>query len=415
MLESANRDAGDGSAGRTAIAPRAPAPADAALTILAIALGAISTGVAVDLVLPAIPTLPAALGSTTAETQLVLAFYVAGTALGQIGGGWLADHIDRRMLFIGSLAVFAALSLACALAPDIGTLVAFRFFQGIASSGPLVVIPGMVRARFASEVVVRVMGLIGSIQSLVPALAPIAGAWLAAAFGWRSSFVATAAFGALTCVFVGGWPTLLPPGRSGGPTRGTYRELLRNSAYMREALGFALVLGGLVVFVFGAPVVIVKSMGGTVTGFIVLQVIGVSTFIACANSVSFVTARLGTGTTIAAGTVLAFLSALSLFGYALAGGRSPAWLIPLWIPMNIGMGLRGPTGFVAAINAAGTNDARASGLIGLFITGTISIGTALVAPFLDRGLIAPAIAAVVIIAPALALAIIRPPSKRSAP
>jgi DHA1 family bicyclomycin/chloramphenicol resistance-like MFS transporter len=83
--------------------------------------------------------------------------------------------------------------------------------------------------------------------------------------------------------------------------------------------------------------------------------------------------------------------------------------------MNIGMGLRGPTGFVAAINAAGTNDARASGLIGLFITGTISIGTASVAPFLDRGLIAPAIAAVVIIAPALALAIIRPPSKRSAP
>ena len=60
--------------------------------------------------------------------------------------------------------------------------------------------------------------------------------------------------------------------------------------------------------------------------------------------------------------------------------------------MNIGMGLRGPTGFVAAIEAAGANDARASALIGLFITGTIAIGTAVVAPFLDDGLIAPAIA-----------------------
>jgi MFS family permease len=410
MLESANRDAGDGSAGPVAVA--SPAPAHAGLTILAIALGAIATGVAVDLVLPAIPTLPAVLGSTTAETQLVLAFYVAGTAVGQVVGGWLADHFDRRMMFIGSLAVFAVLSLACGLAPGIGTLVAFRFFQGIASSG-LVVIPGMVRARFADKTVVRVMGLIGSIQSLVPALAPIAGQWLAFTFGWRSSFVATAALSALTAAFVGLWPALLPPGRSGGSIRGTYLELLRNAAYMREALGFALVLGGLVVFVFAAPVVIVNSMGGTTTGFIVLQVVGVSTFIACANSVSLVSNRIGTGPTIAIGTGLTFLSGLALLGYGLAGGSSPAWLIPLWVPMNVGMGLRGPTGFVAAINAAGANDARASALIGLFITGTIAIGTAVVAPFLDYGLITPAIASVVIIAPAMALAIVGKSGGRS--
>jgi len=414
MLESANRDAGGGDAGRAGAAPW-PAPrAHAGLTIAGIALGAVATGIAVDLVLPAIPTLPAALGTTTAETQLVLAFYVGGTAIGQLGGGWLADHVDRRTLFIGSLAVFAALSVACALARDIGTLVAFRFLQGVASSGPLVVIPGMVRARFAANVVVRVMGLIGSIQSLVPALAPIVGAWLASAFGWRSSFVATAVLAALTCVFVGGLPHLLPAGRSGGPTRGTYRELFRNADYMRQALGFSLVLGGLVVFVFGAPVVIVKSMGGTVAGFIVLQVVGVSTFIACANSVSVVTARLGTAATIAIGTALALLSGLLLLAYAIAGGGSPAWLIPFWIPMNVGMGLRGPTGFVAAINAAGANDARASALIGLFITGTISIGTAAVAPFLDHGLIAPALAAVVIIAPALVLAMAPMRGKRLA-
>ena len=114
----------------------------------------------------------------------------------------------------------------------------------------------------------------------------------------------------------------------------------------------ALVLGGLVTFVFGAPVVIVKSMGGTILDFVILQVVGVSTFIACANSASFITARIRSETAITIGTALAFLSGLGFVGYALAGGRSPAWLIPIWIPMNIGMGLRGPTGFVAAIAAA---------------------------------------------------------------
>src|ERR1700680_1865269 len=230
MLESTNRDAGDGSAGSAASAPRVDLPPG--LTIATIALGAVATGIAVDLVLPVIPTLPAVLGGTTAETQLVLAGYVGGAAIGQIGGGWLADHIDRRMLFIGALAVFAAFSLACALARDVSTLIAFRVLQGVASSGPLVVIPGMVRSRFDDKVAVRIMGLIGSVQSLVPALAPIAGAWLATAFGWSSSFVVTGALAAFVFVIVAGRPSLLPAGRSGGGARGTYRELFRNATYM---------------------------------------------------------------------------------------------------------------------------------------------------------------------------------------
>jgi len=307
------------------------------------------------------------------------------------------------------------LSLACGLARDVPTLVVFRFFQGAASSGPVVVTPGMIRSRFDDLIAVRIIGLLGSVQSLVPALAPIAGAWLAASFGWSSSFMVTGALAALVFVIVAGWPRLLPARRSGdGAARGTYRELFRNAAYLRQAAGFALVLGGLIVFVFGAPVVIVKSMGGTILGFVILQVVGVSTFIACANSASFVAARIGTETAIAIGTGLAFLSGLGFVGYALAGGNAPAWLIPFWIPMNVGMGLRGPTGYVAAIAAAGSNDARASALIGLFVTGTIAIGTAVVAPFLDHGLIALAVATAVIIGPALALVMIRAPGEPAA-
>jgi len=221
-----------------------------------------------------------------------------------------------------------------------------------------------------------------------------------------------AGLAAFVFLIVAAKPRLLPAGRSGdGASRGTYWALFQNAAYLRHAVGFSLVLGGLVVFVFAAPVVVVKSMGGTIAGFIILQVVGVSTFIACANSSSFVAARIGTESAVALGTALALLSGLGFLGYALAGGNSPAWLIPFWIPMNVGMGLRGPTGYVAAIAAAGSNDARAAALIGLFITATIAIGTALVAPFLDSGLIAPAVATVLIIAPALALVRIRPRSQ----
>ncbi len=67
-------------------------------------------------------------------------------------------------------------------------------------------------------------------------------------------------------------------------------------------------------------------------------------------------------------------------------------LIPLFIPMNVGLGLRGPPGFFQAIVAAKGDDARGSALVVLAIMGTSALGTALVAPFIDRGL--PALGAV---------------------
>src|SRR4029079_3071172 len=116
---------------------------------------------------------------------------------------------------------------------------------------------------------------------------------------------------------------------------------------------------------------------GTIGDFILLQVIGVSTFILSANSSSLIATRFGSERIVRVGTGRAVLSSLGFLLFALAGGGSPKLLIPLWIPMNIGMGLRGPTGYVAAIAAAGRNDARGAALIGLFQTGIMAAGTAL--------------------------------------
>ena len=65
--------------------------------------------------------------------------------------------------------------------------------QGAAASAAAVFAPGMIRLLFDGGRAVRALGLLGSIESLVPALAPIAGAWLLAGFGWRASFDVIAA------------------------------------------------------------------------------------------------------------------------------------------------------------------------------------------------------------------------------
>ncbi|PCI58752.1 MAG: hypothetical protein COB37_12485, partial [Kordiimonadales bacterium] len=57
----------------------------------------------IDLVLPAVPEMPGIFNTDTASSQLVLALFVAGTMVGLITFGSLAEHFGRRKLFIGSL------------------------------------------------------------------------------------------------------------------------------------------------------------------------------------------------------------------------------------------------------------------------------------------------------------------------
>jgi DHA1 family bicyclomycin/chloramphenicol resistance-like MFS transporter len=158
------------------------------LAFVLIASGTVLGIAGTDLVLPAVPSLPEVLGGSPAQAQLVLATFVAGTALGLLLFGELGARYDQRWLLAGSLAAYGLLSAAASLAPSLGALVWLRLVQGAAGSAAAVFAPGMIRLLFGGNRAVRALGLLGSIESLVPALAPIVGVWLLARFGWRASF-----------------------------------------------------------------------------------------------------------------------------------------------------------------------------------------------------------------------------------
>ena len=145
-----------------------------------LACGIILTGTiiglaGIDLVLPAVPLLPEIFNSGIGEVQLVLAAYVVGASGGFLVFGIIASRLDRRKIFLGSIASFGLLSVLCIYAENIWVLVMLRFFQGFMSSAPAVIAPGMIRQLFSEVGAVRAISLVGSIESLVPALAPISG------------------------------------------------------------------------------------------------------------------------------------------------------------------------------------------------------------------------------------------------
>ncbi|MBY9067663.1 MFS transporter [Hyphomonas sp. WL0036] len=352
-----------------------------ALLILGTTLGIAG----IDLVLPAVPELPEILNGTQAMAQLVLASYVGGTCLGLILFGELGARIDQRKLLIASLLIYAAVSVACALAPNLPALVALRFVQGLSGAAAAVFAPGIIRVMFSAHGAVRALGLMGSVESLVPALAPIFGLWLLLAFGWQSSFYLIGILSILVAGLIARQQHRipLPPSTRG---EGNYLHHLRNPVYLRYALSQAFTLGGLLIFVFGAPAMITKGLGGELGDFIVMQVTGIVLFIAASNAAGHLVKRFGAETMILAGSVISAGGVTGILVYGLTGGTHPLVLAALFIPVNLGLGLRGPPGFYRAILAAQGDDARAAALLLVAMLLTTAVGTAVAAPFVTLGI-----------------------------
>src|SRR3954452_1431454 len=99
---------------------------------IAVVLGLLSAigPFAIDMYLPALPSIGKDLHADAAVTQFTLLAFFISFSLSQLFYGPLSDMFGRKLpLYIG-IAIFAAASIGCALSTDIHTLIAFRFLQG---------------------------------------------------------------------------------------------------------------------------------------------------------------------------------------------------------------------------------------------------------------------------------------------
>ena len=76
-------------------------------------------------------------------------YFIAATMTMPLAGN-LSDSFGRKKVFLVSLMLFTASSLACGVAPNISALIAFRFFQGIGGACFLPTASGIVSDHFPS-------------------------------------------------------------------------------------------------------------------------------------------------------------------------------------------------------------------------------------------------------------------------
>lgn len=362
------------------------------LACILVVLGTVLALSGIDLVLPAIPTLHEYLPGSEEAAQLVIACFVAGSASGLLLFGMLGELYGRRRCLVFALLAYGLLSGAAILSADMWSLLVIRFFQGLASAAPAVFAPGIIRALFSEQGATRAIGALSSIESLTPAGAPIAGLWLVQHGGWKLPFMVTAVLAIILSLVFIAWGGILPPSKDRARGKGSYWRLIASPVFLRYGLSQALVVGGLLVFVFGAPAVIVNGMGGTMVHFITMQVVGITFFIIASNITGNLVKRFGPEPVISFGTAMAATGAVLVLLFALFGDGNPVWLTPLFVLVNAGLGFRGPPGFLRAIMAGQGDDDRASSLTILWIFAIAALGTAAVSPFIEDGLVPLALA-----------------------
>ncbi len=318
-------------------------------TLLITLLGALAglTPLAIDMYLPAIPTLSEAFSAPVEQVQMSVSIYLLGFSLGQLFYGPVTDSIGRIPVLVFGMGLFTLGSLGCALSQDLDQLLWFRALQAVGGASGSVVMMGMMRDLFGRDEFARAVSFTMLVMALAPLAAPLIGGYLLLVTGWRSIFFVLAVLSLVLMVLL--WRTIgetLPT--QGRPSLGLrsalrgYAQILRNRLCLSYLLVGIFASGALFSFVTGAPFVYIEFFGVAPENFGYLFGINVVTMMMVTSLNARYVARVGSPRMLLYGVLLSALGAVLLLGLYLAGVRS---LLAVVLPVML---IFGPIGLISA-------------------------------------------------------------------
>lgn len=160
------------------------------LTLAAMSLGFGVVQLDVTIVNTALQSIGSALSGGVSELQWVVSTYTIAFAAFILTAGALGDRLGAKKIFMAGFAVFTAASLACALAPTSGILIAARAVQGL---GAAILVPNSLallnHAYPEAKERGRAVGVWLAGASAALTAGPPVGGVLIALVGWRSIFL----------------------------------------------------------------------------------------------------------------------------------------------------------------------------------------------------------------------------------
>jgi DHA1 family bicyclomycin/chloramphenicol resistance-like MFS transporter len=343
-------------------------PDTLALTAVLALLTAVGP-LAIDMYLPSLPHLTAALGATPPQGQLTLSAFLVGFAAGQALYGPLSDARGRRPVLLASLGLFTLGSAFCALAPTIETLIAARFVQALGGAGPVVLARSIVRDLYSGPRAARELARMATILGLIPAVAPLIGGVLEQAFDWRATFVALTIVLGLEMLIVAAFlPETIRIRTAGaaGPraVAASYAVLLRHRGFMAYLGLTAIAFAGLFAYISTSSFILQTIYGLSEIAYGAAFSIGVIGYIGGTLAAGPLVKLRGLDGAIGVGAASVAAGGVLMLALTLFGPKSPATVV---VPMMIymfGVGLVMPQAMASAMQPFPERAGAASSLVG---------------------------------------------------
>jgi EmrB/QacA subfamily drug resistance transporter len=136
----------------------------------------------------ALPSIGRSFHSGVGTLQWVVTGYALTLAAFLLLGGSLGDRLGRKRIFTIGVIWFALASALCGLAPNAGTLILARVFQGIGGALLAPASLAILQASFRPEDRSRAIGAWSGLGGVAAAAGPLVGGYLIAAGSWRFVF-----------------------------------------------------------------------------------------------------------------------------------------------------------------------------------------------------------------------------------
>lgn len=318
-----------------------------------------------DMYVPSLPEMCRHFHASTSTVQLGLSFGMLGLGLGQMILGPVSDRVGRKPVLIGSIILFTIACVVSIFSPTIGFFLVCRFFQGVGGSGGYFLARTMPADIVGGRVLAKMMAIIGAINGIAPASAPVIGGFMADAAGWRGTFVLLVVIGIVLLCFSPKLKETLPVAkRETGSLWKAFRGyglLFRNRKFMIHVILKGSALGLLFAYVSSAPFIMQDHYGWSQSAFGVIMglnavLMAIGSMVALKFKYLKNAARFG-----------GYLLLIMIVGEAVSLWFVDSfWVYEAWIvPALFAMGIIFTAGNTLAMNEGRSDAGAASAVLGL--------------------------------------------------
>lgn len=318
-----------------------------------------------DMYIPALPEMTRFFDCSASTVQLGLSFGMVGLGLGQVVMGPVSDKYGRKPVLVWSLVLFTVAGVASVFASGISFFLVCRLFQGLGASGGYFLARAIPADVTGGRALARMMAVIGAINGIAPASAPVLGGVFTHFMGWRSVFIFLALFALLIIFLSSRFKETLPVSRRVSGSLGSafagYMPLLLQGRFMAHVMLKGAALGLLFAYISSAPFIIQTHYGYNDVVFGLFMGLN-AVFVALGSAVAL-RFRVLKKAAVTGARVLVFVIAaqcLALFVW----DRFLIYELLCW-PMLFCLGMIFTTSNTLAMNEGRDDAGRASAVLGL--------------------------------------------------